>query len=83
MLRITLLTGPGPTLKLEGTLAGPWVGELRTACPAAVGRLRLDLTAVRFADEAGVRLLRDLLAAGAELVGQSGLLAALLRPEAS
>src|SRR5262245_20435281 len=85
MLRITFLAGPGPapTLELEGKLVGPWVGELRQECDLLVGPPRLDLTAVTFADEAGVRLLGELLDGGAELAGCSGLLAALLRPEAS
>jgi hypothetical protein len=81
MLRITPLAGPPPALKLEGKLVGPWVGELRRLCEGADGPPRLDLAAVAFADDEGVRLLRELRAARAELTGLSGLVAALLRLE--
>jgi hypothetical protein len=81
MLRITPLAGPAPALKLEGKLVGPWVGVLRRTCAGQGGPPRLDLAAVAFADAAGVRLLRELRSAGAELTGLSSLVAALLRLE--
>jgi anti-anti-sigma regulatory factor len=71
MLRITEITdgGPGVLLKLEGKLRGPWVEELSRVCselsrgePRAI---RLDLSAVTFLDEVGVRLLRALMRGGA------------------
>jgi len=48
------------TLKLEGRVVGPWVGELRQVCEALMteGRaLKLDLTDVTFADASGVSVL--------------------------
>jgi ABC-type transporter Mla MlaB component len=48
------------TLKLEGRVVGPWVGELRQVCEALLteGRaLRLDLAEVTFADIEGVAVL--------------------------
>jgi ABC-type transporter Mla MlaB component len=48
------------TLRLEGRLAGPWVGEVRKACEKIIGegrKLELDLTDVSFVDNAGVALL--------------------------
>ena len=48
------------TLKLEGRVVGPWVGELRQVCEALLteGRtLKLDLAEVIFADANGVAVL--------------------------
>ena len=50
------------TLKLEGRVVGPWVGELRQICEALLteGRtLKLDLAEVTFADTDGVAVLTD------------------------
>ena len=86
MLRITeVVDGSGLLLKLEGKLREPWVEELARAArrPLAEGRrpIRLDLSSVSFADEAGIRLLRELLRQGAEIDAASGFVAALLRLE--
>ncbi len=73
MLRIVSGDGPGQvTLKLEGSLAGPWVAELehawRAARPGLNGRsLCVDLTAVDYVDEAGKYLLALLSQTGAHL----------------
>ena len=48
------------TLKLEGSVVGPWVGELRQVCETLLteGRaLKLDLSDVTFADADGVAVL--------------------------
>ena len=48
------------TLKLEGRVVGPWVGELRQVCEALlteVRTLKLDLAEVTFADTDGVAVL--------------------------
>ena len=48
------------TLKLEGRVVGPWVGELRQVCETHLseGRvLKLDLADVTFADADGVAVL--------------------------
>jgi ABC-type transporter Mla MlaB component len=69
------------TLKLEGKIQGPWVGELRNACDeaqTAPGCIRLDLAAVTFVDAAGVRLLDDLIRQGMTIAGCSGFVAELL-----
>jgi ABC-type transporter Mla MlaB component len=55
------------TLKLEGRVVGPWVGELRQVCEALLteGRtLKLDLAEVMFADTAGVAVLASLKSRG-------------------
>jgi hypothetical protein len=83
MLRITRVPGAGvrPALKLEGKLLGPWVDALRDASAAAGGAAGLDLSAVSYVDAAGVRLLKELLARGAEVVACNGLVAQLLHLE--
>ena len=48
------------TLKLEGRVVGPWVGELRQVCETLLteGRtLKLDFADVTFADASGVAAL--------------------------
>ena len=59
------------TLRLEGRVVGPWVGELRQISEPLVsdgGKLALDLTEVTFADENGVALLASLGARGVKLL---------------
>jgi hypothetical protein len=86
MLRITEITdgGPGVLLKLEGKLRGPWVEEVGRVCAelscGECREIRLDLSAVTFLDEAGTRLLRELMQGGAA-VTVSRFVAELLRRE--
>lgn len=72
MLKISLakMTNSTTTLRLEGRLVGPWVGELQQICEPLVSdgtQLAVDLTEVSFADESGVSLLAGLRARGARL----------------
>jgi anti-anti-sigma regulatory factor len=69
------------TIKLEGEVLAPWVGTVRDACTQPGRRSRrmcLDLSAVTYADAAGVQLLRDLLREGIDLAACSSFLAELL-----
>ena len=48
------------TLKLEGRVVGPWVGELSQVCETLLTEkqaLKLDLADVTFADASGVAVL--------------------------
>jgi len=90
VLRITQVSqkGRGLTLELEGEIVAAWVGAVRDACNVRgrrSRRLRLDLAAVTYVDAAGVQLLRDLLAEGAEIAACSSFVAELLdrEPESS
>jgi hypothetical protein len=73
MLRITTLkTQMVTTLRVEGKLVGPWVGELQgswrsVSSEPANGRLCVDLTDVTFVDEEGKRLLEVMYAEGVKL----------------
>lgn len=82
MLRITQGLADGvPTLKVEGSITGPWVKELERAvegCLARSGRLKLDLSEVNYADAEAATLLRDLVRGPAELGRRSTFIAELL-----
>jgi anti-anti-sigma regulatory factor len=65
MLKISMKEGPGSQtiLKIEGTLGGAWVSEVRSACDVLLQegkRVRLDLSGVAFVDRAGTELLESL-----------------------
>lgn len=69
------------TIRLEGRLAEASVSSLRSACAecAAAGRaLTIDLTGVVFLDERAGEELRALRGRGAQLVGASAYLRAVL-----
>ena len=63
--------GQNFTLKLEGRVVGPWVGELRLVCESLLSSsraLNLDLSDVSYADAEGVELLTVLKSRGVMLV---------------
>jgi ABC-type transporter Mla MlaB component len=69
------------TVSLEGKLLISWVPEVRTTVAAALtrGEVYLDLAKLRFADAAGIQLLRELIdTERVELKETSPFLAALL-----
>jgi ABC-type transporter Mla MlaB component len=69
------------TVSLEGKLLSSWVPEVRTAVAAALtrGGVYLDLANLRFADEGGLQLLRELIdCERVQLKATSPFLAALL-----
>ena len=72
MLRITVEDGSRPSIRLEGKLSGPWVGELertwkKFTAHEASGTITVDLSEVTFIDSAGKKLLSTLVERGAEL----------------
>lgn len=84
MLKITRTktTHADQYIVVEGKLLGPWVDVARSVCvpPSAPAvHTRLDLSAVTFADEAGIQLLRDLVSQGAQIVACSTYVGELLR----
>jgi ABC-type transporter Mla MlaB component len=82
MLRITIHTQPTClTFRLEGKLAGPWVGELaacwqRTVADEGRPVNRVDLAELTSIDAAGKQLLAAIHARGAELVAANCLMKA-------
>ena len=88
MLRITDVIDPGSdgrstwTLKIEGSLDGEWLPELRRAWrraqEAAPGAaICVHLADVRFVDAAGKALLADMYRAGVDLVARDFVAAAI------
>ena len=88
MLRITDIVDMSPdgrttwTLRLEGTLKGQWVAELRrswrTIRETAPGRpIRVELADVRFVDSAGKVLLTEMYREGIEIVAGDCVAAAI------
>jgi ABC-type transporter Mla MlaB component len=65
MLRISVerFSNHHETLRLEGHLVGPWLGQLQLLSEQVLDeskQLTLELTAVSFVDRDGVALLREL-----------------------
>ena len=85
MLRITQIDGQDATrtFKLEGKLLEPWVAEVLRVCASRPGETRLDLSGLSFVDQAGARLLRDLLRRGLSVSACSSFVAELLHLEKS
>jgi anti-anti-sigma regulatory factor len=78
-VRITTTTvGKAPIVAVEGRLTATEVPSLREACRSVGTGLRLDLSGLRMADEAGIGELRLLSEEGAELHGASLLIRQLL-----
>ncbi len=83
MLRITTTNGAQATrtLKLEGKLLGPWIGELESACRMSEvlpDCVRLDLDGLSFVDAEGARFLACLIRDGARVIACSGFVAEIL-----
>jgi hypothetical protein len=84
MLRITIHDTPRMlTFRLEGRLAGPWVGELDGCWRDALASrrkptLRVDLTGVTSIDAAGQACLAALHRQGAEFVAADCLMKAVV-----
>jgi ABC-type transporter Mla MlaB component len=86
MLRISVerFANHHETLRLEGHLVGPWLGQLQLSCEQVLGeskRITLDLTAVSFVDRDGVALLRELKMRGVALINCSPFLAHQIKGE--
>ncbi len=74
------------TFKLDGKLLEPWVLEVRQVCTAnqtTPDQIRLDLSGLTYADQAGTQLLKDLVHRGVVVSACSGFIAQLLHLEIS
>jgi hypothetical protein len=86
MLRMIRLVegGRGETIRLEGSLLGPWVNEARRVYGLSASqarRIRLDLAALSYLDEDGRVLLCEWIRRGAEVTACSRYVAAVLQLE--
>lgn len=71
-------------LKLEGRLTTAWVDEFARALAVVKregGKVILDLDGLSFADGRGVGVLREAIESGAQLVGGSQFIGALIDQE--
>ena len=66
------------TIRIEGNLTSGSVPDVRAACESANPPLRLDLSGLRSVDSDGIRALRSLSEAGAELHGANPYISQLL-----
>ena len=83
MLRVTLQAHETLTLKLEGKISGPWVGELekcwnRAKIASHNSAMRVDLTDVTFVDDQGKDLLVRMANAGTEFTVADPMIANLI-----
>ena len=86
MLMITHSEGSNltRTIKLEGKLLGPWIGELEMACGRPAVRpdcVLLDLRGLNFVDPEGARFLARLIGDGARVIACTGFVAEMLHLE--
>jgi ABC-type transporter Mla MlaB component len=86
MLRVTpIQTGRTTTLKLEGSLSGPWVDELRQCWTKLLEErvpVEVDLRGLSFLDPHGTTLLLCMEREGSRLFGSSAFIHDLLHIEA-
>ena len=66
------------TIRIEGQLTSASAPDVRAACESANPSVRLDLSGLRTADSDGIRALRSLSEAGAELHGANPYISQLL-----
>jgi anti-anti-sigma regulatory factor len=85
MLRVTVtFNSPPRVFKIEGSIAGNAVGELRRACEESLAEngdtaLVLDLADVSFLDHDGIELIHHLLRRNVVLTNYSPFVAELLK----
>jgi ABC-type transporter Mla MlaB component len=78
-IRITTKTdGNKTTVFVAGKLSATEVPDLIKECESAAAPLRLDLSGLKSADPTGIKILRSLSEAGAELYGASPFISKLL-----
>ena len=73
--------GPEPVLHVSGRLTGPAITQLLDACEPIEGRFVLQLSKLRFADDAGAEVIRTLRERGAEIRGASYFIKMLINGE--
>ena len=73
--------GPEPVLHVSGRLTGPAITQLSDACEPMEGRFVLNLSKLKFADDAGAEVIRTLRERGAEIRGASYFIKMLINGE--
>ncbi len=73
--------GTDVVLHVSGRLAGPAIKQLSDACEPMEGRFVLDLSKLKFADDAGTEAIRTLRERGASIRGASSFIKLLINGE--
>ena len=73
--------GPDVVLRVAGRLTGPAIAQLSEASEPMEGRFVLDLSKLKFADDAGAEAIRSLRERGAEIRGASFFIKLLINDE--
>ncbi len=73
--------GPDVVFYVAGRLTGPAITQLADVCEPMEGRYVLDLSKLRFADEAGAEAIRTLRERGAAIRGASSFIKLLINGE--
>ena len=73
--------GRDVVLHVAGRLTGPAITQLSEACEPMEGHLVLDLSKLRFADDAGAEAIRTLRERGVEIRGASYFIKMLINGE--
>jgi anti-anti-sigma regulatory factor len=81
-IRIDIKTeGAAVVLHVAGRLTGPAIAQLTEACEPMKGRIVLDLSKLKFADDAGAEAIRTLRERGADIRGASSFIKLLINGE--
>jgi len=73
--------GSDVVLHVAGRLTGPAITQLSEACAPMKGHYVLDLSKLKFADDAGAEAIRTLREEGAEIRGASSFIKLLINGE--
>jgi len=73
--------GPDAVLHVSGRLTGAAITQLSDACEPMEGHFVLDLSKLKFADDAGAEVIRTLRERGAEIRGASYFIKMLINGE--
>ena len=73
--------GPEVVLHVAGRLAGPAITQLEDVCEPMEGQYVLDLSKLKFADDAGAEAIRTLREGGADIRGASSFIKLLIDGE--
>ena len=75
--------GPDVVLHVAGRLTGPAIKQLADVCEPMEGHYVLDLSKLRFADDAGAEAIRTLRERGADICGASTFIKLLINSEST
>ena len=75
--------GPDVVCHVAGRLTGPAITQLADVCEPMEGHYVLDLSKLRFADDAGAEAIRSLRERGADIRGASSFIKLLINSEST